>query len=111
MHSMLVRALVGRGVDVRTALDCGMIHRSDEDHLQYATAEGRVLFSYNIADYCRIHDEVLQGWQVARGDLTGRPAAILRGRATAQDSGLRARVSPREMKSRLEFLSRWRAGR
>lgn len=74
MHSMLVRALVGRGVDVRTALDCGMINRSDDDHLQYATlqyatAEGRVLFSYNIADYCRIHDEVLRGGKSHAGIL------------------------------------------
>lgn len=38
MRSALVRALRARGVDVLTALDAGMIERSDEEHLEYATA-------------------------------------------------------------------------
>ena len=37
MQSALVRALQARGVDVLTALEAGMIERSDEEHLEYAT--------------------------------------------------------------------------
>jgi len=43
MRGALVRALRARGVDVLTALDAGMIERSDKEHLKYAMKEGRVL--------------------------------------------------------------------
>ena len=41
MDKDLVQALRARGVDVMTALDAGMIERSDEEHLDYATAPSR----------------------------------------------------------------------
>ena len=44
MDRALVRTLRARGVDVTTALDEGMIERSDAEHLDYATAQGRVLY-------------------------------------------------------------------
>ena len=50
MRSALVRALRACGVDVSTALEAGMIERSDEEHLEYAMKEGRVLYSFNIAE-------------------------------------------------------------
>ena len=38
---------------VLTASDAGMINKQDEDHLRWATREGRVLCSFNIADCTR----------------------------------------------------------
>jgi hypothetical protein len=52
MRHALVRALRTRGVDVVTALECDLIAQSDEANLEFATAQGRVLYSYNIGDYC-----------------------------------------------------------
>lgn len=48
MDQDLVRALRGRGVDVTTALEAGMIARDDRDHLEYATRQGRALYSFNV---------------------------------------------------------------
>lgn len=53
----LARAMRERGVDVVTAEKAGMRGRDDEEHLEFATAQGRVLYSFNIGDYCRIHSE------------------------------------------------------
>jgi len=55
MDKDLIQALRVRGVDVITALDAGMVERSDEAHLDYATTQGRVLYSFNIADFWRLH--------------------------------------------------------
>ena len=44
MSHSLVRALRARGVDVTTALEEGMIERGDAEHLDHATAQGRVLY-------------------------------------------------------------------
>ena len=58
MRRSLVFGLKSRNVDVLTALDARMINRSDEDHLIAASAAGRALYSFNVADYCVIH----QNW-------------------------------------------------
>lgn len=55
MDHDLVRALRARGVDVTTALEAGMIEREDSEHLDHATAQGRVLYSFNIRDFYRLH--------------------------------------------------------
>ena len=32
-----------------------MVGRSDEDHLRRAASDGRVLYSFNIKDFCLLH--------------------------------------------------------
>src|SRR5262249_326383 len=59
MAHRLARELRLRGLDITTALDEGMIEHSDIDHLEYASQQGRVLYSFNVADYYRLHMEFL----------------------------------------------------
>lgn len=47
MDGALVRALRARGADVTIALDERMIERSDAEHLDFASSQERVLFSFN----------------------------------------------------------------
>jgi hypothetical protein len=55
MRNSLVFGLRVRNVDVLTAYEAGMINREDQDHLEAALASGRVLYSFNAADYCVLH--------------------------------------------------------
>ena len=55
MQRALVFALRERNVDVLTAQEAGMINRDDEDHLALASSQARVLYSFNIGDYCGLH--------------------------------------------------------
>ena len=43
-----------RGIDVTTTLEAGLCSASDEEQLQYAAAQGRVLFTHD-ADFLRLH--------------------------------------------------------
>ena len=54
MDKALVSALRARGVDLLTAHEAEMIERQDADHLAFAAREGRGLYSFNVADYCRL---------------------------------------------------------
>jgi len=55
MDRDLTKALQARGVDVATALDAGMLEHEDEEQLDYAIAQGRVLYGFNIGDFHRLH--------------------------------------------------------
>ena len=72
MRRSLVRALRARGVDVITALDGGTIEREDAAHLDYATEQSRVLCTFNVGDFYRLHSDYLaQGKPQSRSWLPG----------------------------------------
>ena len=49
-----------RGYDVRTASEAGRKGLSDMEQVEYAVSQQRVLFSHNIADFIKIHREILK---------------------------------------------------
>jgi len=57
MDKDLVFALRARGIDAETALEANMIARSDQEQLDHAASQNRVLCSFNVADFFRIHSE------------------------------------------------------
>ncbi len=59
MARALVRGLRARGIDVMTPLEADLMGRPDEDQLLYATAQQRVLYTFNVGDFCRLHREYL----------------------------------------------------
>ena len=68
----LVQALRARGVDVITAQEAGMIERTDDEHLQFATGRGRVLYSFNRGDFLRLHSQYLAEGKDHAGMLLAR---------------------------------------
>ena len=55
MARALVQGLRARGVDLTTVIEEGMNQRDDREQLEYATAEGRVLYTFNVRHFCSIH--------------------------------------------------------
>src|SRR4051812_40498434 len=72
MDHELVLALRGRGVDVLTTLEAGMLARSDEEHLAFAATQGRVLYSFNVAHFCALHAAWLSGGRSHAGLILGQ---------------------------------------
>ncbi len=108
MDEDLIYALRIRGVDIMTALEADMIERNDQEHLDYATAQGRALYSFNVSDYYRLHTEYLsQGKSHAEIILT-RQQHYSVGEQMRCLLKLIATKSREEMKNQLEFLSAWR---
>jgi uncharacterized protein with PIN domain len=107
MRSALVRALRARGVDVLTALEAGMIERSDEEHLEYAAGEGRVLYSFNVRDFYRLHQEYLAKGKSHAGIILARQQRYSTGEQMRRLLKLIATKSAENMKNQVEFLSAW----
>ena len=57
MDGDVVAALRSRGVEVVTALDAGLIGKSDEEQLAFATERECVLYTFNVSDFYRLHTQ------------------------------------------------------
>ena len=53
-------ALRLRGYDVITVKEVGRKGLSDSDQLKYATSENRTIFTFNVADFHKIHTEFIK---------------------------------------------------
>ncbi|MGQ9625856.1 MAG: DUF5615 family PIN-like protein [Anaerolineae bacterium] len=59
MARAFVQGLRARGIDVITVLDAGMSEQDDRVQLEYAAAQGRVLYTFNVAHFYQLHSEHL----------------------------------------------------
>jgi len=100
-----VRELRARGVDVLTALEAGMIERGDREHLDYATAQGRTLYSFNIRDFYRLHSTYLAEGRSHAGIILAQQQRYSVGQQSRRLLRLIGSRSAEEMKNRVEFLS------
>ena len=85
LDSGLVGALRHSGYDVLTAEEAGMRGRSDREHLALATAEGRILFSYDKKDYFPPPHGTAEGRRSPRGRHSPRETAARHRSAAASD--------------------------
>ena len=72
VNRALIRALEARGLGVTNAVDAGLVGRTDVEQLEHATAEGRVLFTYNIGDFLSLHKQLIDEGQ-SHGGLIVAP--------------------------------------
>lgn len=59
MARAVVQGLRARGIDVITVLDAGMSEQDDRAQLEYAAAQGRVLYTFNVGHFYQLHSEYL----------------------------------------------------
>ncbi len=78
---------------------------NDEPQLMWAAQEGRVLLTFNVGDFARLHDDWLKISRHHAGIVVSsqRPIGDLLHRVVALASVL----SAEEMRDRLEYASNW----
>jgi predicted nuclease of predicted toxin-antitoxin system len=67
MDQRFVQALRSRGVDVETVGDVRTIGFSDEEQLAFASRQNRVLYTFNVGDFCKLHRFYLENKQSHAG--------------------------------------------
>ena len=63
----LVQALRNAGVDVVTTLEANNSARVDEEQLIWAIEQERVIYSFNVGDFCRLHTAYMEQGMEHRG--------------------------------------------
>ena len=107
MRRGLIHALRARGIDVQTALDASMIERADGDHLEFAASQGRVLCSFNVADFYHLHARYTVQHRSHAGIILARQQQYSVGEYMRRLLRLVTTLTAEELWNRVEFLSSW----
>ena len=107
MRHALVAALRSRGLDVTTAFEDDMVDREDDEHLDHATQQGRVLFSFNRGDFYDLHTEYLMQGKTHAGIILANQQHYSVGELMRRILRLAAAKPPEQMRNQIEFLSAW----
>jgi uncharacterized protein with PIN domain len=94
----VARSLRAHGVDVRTTADAGMLGSSDEDQLEWAKNEGRVMFSQD-RDFLRLAATIPDHAGVAYASRAMPLGSIINGLML-----IHGVLEPAEMVGRVEYL-------
>ena len=103
----LVHSLRSRGVDVTTAREARMIGSTDVAQVEWASAHGRVLYSFNIRDFFHLHSHFLTERRSHAGIILARQQSYSVGEQMRRLLKLIASRSAEEMIDQVEFLSAW----
>ena len=60
MAAALVVALRARGADLQTVAEAGLLGKDDQAQLEWAAANGRTLYTFNVSDFCKLHRDYLE---------------------------------------------------
>src|SRR5687767_166821 len=105
LYSSVAARLRKQGFDAVSSPETNRLAASDESQLTWAAKEARVLLTFNVSDYARLHKEWTAHSKHHAGIVVSsqRPIGDLLRRVIALASSL----SAEDMRNRLEYLGNW----
>ena len=100
----LVEALRNSAVDVMTTPDANKLSSSDEEQLIWATEQGRVIYTSNMGDFCRLHRTFAERKRTHSGIIVATRQSYSIGAQWRGILNLMAAKSAEEMINQLEYL-------
>ena len=94
-----------KGYDAVSTPEAGRCGADDESQLRWASREGRVLISFNVSDFARLHHEWMNQGQHHAGVVVSSRRSI--GDMLRRLINLGQNLSSEDLKDRLEYLSNW----
>lgn len=104
MDQRFIKALRARGVDVITVAEVETISSSDKEQLLLATELQRVLYTFNVGDFCQLHSSYMEEQRIHRGIIISSQDYSI-GEQMRRVLSLMADNSAEEMINQLMFLS------
>jgi hypothetical protein len=100
----LVNGLRARGFEILTVLEAGMKGRDDPAQLAYAIQQGRVVYTFNVGHFCRLHTEYLVQGKTHTGIIVVPRQKYSIGEQIRKLASFISSSSAEEMENKLHFL-------
>jgi hypothetical protein len=107
MARSLVREFRARGIDITTALGEQTLGNDDFKQLEFSKSENRVFYTYNIADYARLHVQYIAEGKSHGGMILVHQSRFTVGEQIKRTLKLITTLSREKMQNRAEYLSSW----
>jgi hypothetical protein len=107
MDSDLVAPLCSPGVAVITAVDAGLVGKSDDEQLAFATESGCALYTFNVSDFYRLQTQRIAAGREHAGMILAPQQRSSAGEQSRRILRLRATSTAVSMRSQVEFLGNW----
>jgi len=105
IKSALVKALRNSDLDIMTVIDTNMLGFSDEEQLVCSTENKRAIYSFNIKDFCKLHQTYMAQNKTHAGIILAPQRKYSIGQQLTGLRKLSANYSAEDMKNRLLFLN------
>ena len=105
IYGAIAPALRRAGFDAVSTPESGRLRKSDESQLLWATNEGRVMVTFNVAHFSNVHLAWLRSGRHHAGIVVSSQRPI--GDALRRLLHLANTLDANAMRDRLEFLSDW----
>ncbi len=105
VYGAIATALRRTKIDVCSTPEVGRRKQSDESQLEWASVEGRVLVTFNVAHFAELHATWLRQGRHHAGIVVSSQRPI--GDTVRRLLHLSAELNAESMRDRLEFLGRW----
>jgi len=104
LRKVFVQALRDNDVNVLTVSDANNLGRIDEEQLIWATEQGRVIYTFNSRDFCRLHGSFIAVGRSHTGIIVAPRQSYSVGEQVRGFLKLIGSKSAAEMINQLEFL-------
>lgn len=106
MDQRFIKALRARGVEVTSVGEVETISSSDKEQLTLATELQRVLYTFNVGDFCQLHSIYIQEKRSHTGIIISSQDYSI-GEQMRRVLKLMAAKSAEEIRNQLVFLSNY----
>jgi Domain of unknown function (DUF5615) len=107
LSTAFVRALQNADLDVLTVAQADRLGMPDEAQLLWATECQRVLYSFNVGDFCRLHRDFLAQGRTHGGIILAAQRKYPIGQQVRGLLKIAAEQSSESMSNQILFLSRY----
>ncbi|MBG1262802.1 DUF5615 family PIN-like protein [Nostoc commune] len=103
----LTNGLGNAGIDVMTTAEADRLASSDDSQLIWATQQRRVIYSFNVGDFCRLHKAYLEQQQKHSGIVLASKQSYSIGEQLRGLLKLLESVEAEDMANQLVFLRKY----
>jgi hypothetical protein len=107
IQKSLIEALLKENLDVVTTSEANKLGYSDEQQLTWAKEHNRVIYTFNVGDFCRLHKFFIQEGKSHAGIVLGQQQRYSIGQQLQGLLYITAQISAEEIQNKIIFLSNY----